>query len=69
MSQSVPDENSNVARLCFPETLGAGGFPMEAAGDHQVQNDPKLMLKTDGDPLAQPPQCNDLLALDRLKRR
>jgi hypothetical protein len=32
---------------------------VEAPGDHQVENEPKLVLKSHRDPLAQASNCND----------
>ena len=44
-------------------------LPVQAAGDHQVDHKPQLVLEADRDPFAQAAQLANFLAGDRFKRR
>src|SRR6266705_4693563 len=41
--------------------FGAAGTPMQPAGDHQVQNQPKAVFEADANALSEPAQTRDLL--------
>jgi hypothetical protein len=49
--------------------LGRGLLPVQAAVDHEVQDQPQIVLEADRDPLAEAAQPADLLALRRGDRR
>ena len=52
-----------------PRQVGARRLPVQAAGDHQVENQPQLVLQADGDALADAPQGDHALGLARLGGR
>ena len=49
--------------------LRSGLPPMQPAGDHQVQHEPKIAVEADGDALADAPQFTHGAALDARQRR
>ena len=54
--------NSNVASTGRRERFAPRLVPVQAARDHQVQNEPEIAVETDRDALAEPPQCDDAAA-------
>ena len=49
--------------------LRAGAFPVEAAGDHEMEDQPEIVVEPDRDPLADPLKLADRLAESRVDRR
>src|SRR5260370_27440310 len=39
-------------------------FPMKPPGNHQMQNEPKIVFQPHTNPFTQPAQCNHLAAFD-----
>ena len=48
--------------------FGADGSPVQAAGDHEVQDEPEFVFKAEGNTFANSPQLANDLSLDRPKR-
>ena len=49
--------------------LDSRGLPVQPAGDHQMQDEPELVVEPDGDPLSQATDLADLLAEGGFQRR
>jgi hypothetical protein len=52
-----------------PSQLCIRRLPMQAAGNHQVQDEPEVAIDADGNPLADPAQGDDGAAFNTGKRR
>ena len=62
MRVRVPEGKSNAARC----VAAVGGLrstpPVEAAGDHQMEDEPEIVVDSDGDALADAAELDDFMA-------
>ena len=65
----MPFEKSNEAGAFFRGSFAWRSRQMEAAGDHEVEDQPEVALESDGDAFPDAPQFADLLFFGRLERR
>src|SRR6266571_1238489 len=52
------------SQTVFAGEFRAGFAPMQSPADHQVQNEPQFVLKTESNPLSHPPQGRDRPPVD-----
>ena len=55
--------------MFLPAELRPGGAPVQAAGDHQVKDEPEIAVESDGDALADAAQFADGAAFGVAQRR
>ena len=60
---------ADLARDLWTRLVCAFGGPLEAAGDHQVNDEEQVALELPHEPLAKPPEGDDLLAVGLIDRR
>jgi len=66
---SVPLGKSNAAKPIFPGSFAWGGFPVQSAGNHQMQDEEQLGIECENQSLPQASQSSNGLAFHFLERR
>ena len=61
---SVPLSKSNAARPILPGSFAPGGEPLEAAGDHQMDDEEELVFECEDDALAEAAELGDVFAFE-----
>src|SRR5262249_26530590 len=74
LARGLREKQSTVFKVQCRETALAGKLgppllPMQSARDHQVENQPEIVIKGEYDPLAQSANLANCLPLDRRERR